>query len=44
MRKGYLYQRDREKIGMAHKKMVVYKNKRGTLVRMRCLVLIGHVN
>ena len=36
---------DREKTDEAHRKMIFYKDKRGTPpVRMRCLILIGHVN
>ena len=36
---------DREKTDMAHGKMSVYESKNGKPhVRMRCLILIGHVN
>jgi hypothetical protein len=34
-----------ERRQMPHRKMAVYKDTRGTpRVRMRCLILIGHVN
>jgi hypothetical protein len=32
----------REETGMAHRQTVVFKGE--TRVRMRCLILIGHVN
>ena len=35
---------DREETDVAHRKMVVYKSKGKPCVRMRCLILIGHVN